>query len=37
MVLEVRRGDTLEATVRMLGEGVVDLGRGTVQWGARIY
>jgi hypothetical protein len=36
MVLEVRRQETLEGTVKRLGEGLADMGEGLVQWGGRV-
>lgn len=37
LVLEVRRLETLEGTVRMLSEGLEDMGRGLVKWGNKVF
>lgn len=36
MVLEVRREGTLEATLRMIGEGLNDIRKKYVRWGERV-
>ncbi len=36
MIIEVRREGTLEATMRMLGEGLNDMRKGNVRWGDRV-
>jgi hypothetical protein len=36
LVLEVRRGETLEATASKLGEGLEDVGRGLLSWGGKV-
>ncbi len=36
VVLQVRREGTLEATIRMLGEGLNAVRRGEVRWGDRV-
>lgn len=36
LVLEVRRAETLEGSMRNIEEGLVDIGRGLVQWGGRV-
>ena len=36
MVLEVHREGTLEATIRMLGEGLNEVRKGAAQWGDRV-
>ncbi|CAD6572618.1 MAG: proteasome regulatory particle subunit [Tremellales sp. Tagirdzhanova-0007] len=37
MVLEVHREGTLEATIRMLGEGLNEVRKGAAQWGDRVH
>lgn len=36
MVIEVRRIETLEGTVRMIRDGLEDMGRGITPWGGRV-